>query len=217
MVNVYPQRATDINMLHIQKDHKIHNENMKYIEKIIRKYEPTIWAAWGTLILKRPYLINCLNDIADIANKYNCEWINVGEVTKDGHPHHPLYLKGSINSFNLDEYINKVSAETVFSYINIFNNKVEFNFDDFYKALEQAGFIDYQYKSKFRTQPINVDFELRKLKDADLNFTRALITAIIREDHFSNGSFDERLENGEVIKVLKKLRSCYKSSKLATT
>lgn len=36
MINVYPQRATDIDNLHIQKDYKLHIENMKYIENIIR-------------------------------------------------------------------------------------------------------------------------------------------------------------------------------------
>ena len=134
---------------------------------------------------------------------------------KDGHPHHPLYLKGSINSFNLDEYIKRVSAETVFSYINIFNNKVEFNFDDFYKTLEQAEFIDYQYQSKFITQPINVDLELRA-KGCWFKFFKSLNNSDYKRRSFSNGSFDERLEDGEVVKVLRRFRSCYHNSKLVT-
>lgn len=218
MINVYPQRATDINKLRMQKDYKLHNKNMKFIEDIIKDYKPTIWAAWGTLISSRPYLINCLYDIAEIANKYNSEWINVGKVTKHGHPHHPLYLnkKEQLNSFEIEEYIRQVSATIVFNYINLFKNKSEYNFEDFYKTLDQAEFIDFEYGSHLTTNPINIDIELEKLRGADFSFVKALITAIIREDHFINGAFDERLEKGDVVRVLNKLRSCYNNKQFAT-
>ena len=35
--------------------------------------------------------------------------------------------------------------------------------------------------------------------------TRALLTAILREDHFSNGSFERRQRAGQVDEILKRM------------
>ena len=63
-------------------------------------------------------MINCLCEIDEITKKYNSEWINVGKVTKFGHPHHPLYLKEreKYNTFDINEYIKSKHRGCLFIY-----------------------------------------------------------------------------------------------------
>ncbi|MCI9618979.1 MAG: DUF1643 domain-containing protein [Dorea sp.] len=60
MLNVYPQRATDPKHLHITLDQSLHQKNLEVIDKVLKKGDLKLWAAWGTLIGVRPYLCNCL-------------------------------------------------------------------------------------------------------------------------------------------------------------
>jgi hypothetical protein len=109
MLNIYPQRATNPNDLHHQIDDALHKSNIECIDQVLSKYRPTIWAAWGKSINRRNYLFDCLADIADIASKYNCQWISFGEKTKEGHPRHPLYLAANTQykEFIVDEYLKE--------------------------------------------------------------------------------------------------------------
>lgn len=107
MLNVYSQRATNPNDLDSYIDKALHKRNLEEIERIMSKGTCTAWAAWGTLIKKRKYLIECLKDIDNIVEKYDCKWITIGKASKEGHPHHPLYLKSSesIKEFLLENYL----------------------------------------------------------------------------------------------------------------
>jgi len=107
MLNVYPQRATDPNQLHNELDNELHTLNLMHIENVLKEDKAVIWVAWGTLIEKISYLIECLSDIVEMANKYNCKWISFGKVSKGGHPHHPLYLNRleSYSEFSIKDYI----------------------------------------------------------------------------------------------------------------
>lgn len=108
MINIYPQRATNPNNLHKEIDLYLHNENLKHIQELIQIYPQfTIWAAWGTLIEKRKYLKHCLFDIYKLLNN---RWISIGPISKNGHPHHPLYLKhdSEIFDFNIQKYIDLI-------------------------------------------------------------------------------------------------------------
>jgi len=110
MLNVYPQRATNPNEMHLECDHEIHSRNLEAIRELITKIpRPTLWAAWGTLIEKRSYLISCLHDIFDVTQKKDSQWISMGKNSVKGHPHHPLYLSktSSYQAFHMDEYLNK--------------------------------------------------------------------------------------------------------------
>ena len=111
MLNVCAQRATDPNDMEKELNSSLHDENMKAIEQMFKscKKPPVIWAAWGTLINKRKYLVDCLIDLVDLADKYNAKWCKVGKVSKDGHPHHPLYLRkdSKIEKFDIIGYISK--------------------------------------------------------------------------------------------------------------
>jgi hypothetical protein len=109
MLNVYPQRATDPNDLHRAIDSEYHAENVRQIASFVRSGTFDIWAAWGTIITKRPYLLACLNDIADVTMTRSITWYTMGKTTKHGHPHHPLYLskRSVLERFNIREYLAK--------------------------------------------------------------------------------------------------------------
>lgn len=214
MLNIYPQRATDTEDMHVKCDFDLVSENLIHIENVMKNKKAAIWAAQGTVITKRPYLVDCLNQIVDISKKYDCNWYCAGHLTKFGHPRHPLYLRKTekLKEFDIDEYIKNASAELVFSYIKGLKNNALGNMTVFLQSLYNADFIDRQYHKYLSTSPIDVDAELRALNNADFNRARALLTAIIREDHFSNGAIERRIENGDLVAVLKKLRKLYKES-----
>lgn len=62
------------------------------------------------------------------------------------------------------------------------------------------------------TDPINVDEELKRLPSSDYDLCCALITMLLREDHFSNGSFSERFENGNISPIIEKMIALLKKS-----
>ena len=110
MLNVYPQRATNPNDLHGVLQEDIHAKNVKHIERVLVEYNATILAAWGTLINKRTYLKQCLQDIYAVSQKSNRPWVSIGSISKAGHPHHPLYLSNEEmpKDFNIKEYIESL-------------------------------------------------------------------------------------------------------------
>ena len=95
MFNVYAQRATDPDHMEDSLNEHLHRENMRAFEYILSlSKKPHIWAAWGTIILKRKYLPLCVTDMIAIGEKYGAEWFTCGARSKKGgHPHHPLYLR----------------------------------------------------------------------------------------------------------------------------
>ena len=112
MFNVYAQRATDPNDMDIEFNSALHEENMKAFEYILkndRALRPAVWAAWGTIVEKRPYLKKCLQDMVAIGQKYKAQWVCAGKCSKAGHPHHPLYLKKdeAVVPFEIEEYLEK--------------------------------------------------------------------------------------------------------------
>ncbi|TVR89088.1 MAG: DUF1643 domain-containing protein [Saprospirales bacterium] len=108
MLNLYPQRATDPNRIHKRINRELHRQNLLQIGHILEQYpHAPVWAAWGNLIEKRSFLIPCLRDILHQTDILSNEWICMGDLTKAGHPRHPLYLpkSASVNSFYPTQYI----------------------------------------------------------------------------------------------------------------
>lgn len=111
MFNVYAQRATDPDHMEKELNPYLHEENMKAFEFVLQSSTdgaPAVWAAWGTIIEKRPYLVSCVQDMIEIGKKYGANWYSVGKKSKNcGHPHHPLYLKKDslIDHFDIEEYL----------------------------------------------------------------------------------------------------------------
>lgn len=113
MFNVYAQRATKPDDMDTELNELLHKENMKAFEYILSLYEsekPSVWAAWGTIVERRPYLKDCLREMVDISMKYQSKWYSSGSISKKGHPHHPLYLKkdSGLDEFDMELYLNKV-------------------------------------------------------------------------------------------------------------
>lgn len=95
MLNVYPQRATNPDHLHAECDAWLTSENKRHIAALIQGRHLTLWAAWGALIDKREYLTALVQGIIAMPELQGCQWVSRGKLTKDGHPHHPLYVKKS--------------------------------------------------------------------------------------------------------------------------
>ena len=95
MFNVYAQRATIPDDMDKVMNPFLHEENMKAFSWVLSgmKKEPSVWAAWGAVIEKRPYLPSCVLDMVRIGRQFGASWFTAGPRSKAGHPHHPLYLK----------------------------------------------------------------------------------------------------------------------------
>ena len=110
MLNVYPQRATVPNDLDRECNPRLHAENLAAFRHVLSlcRGTPTLWAGWGTLIEKRPYLYRCLRDIAAVAAEQGGRFVTAGRRSKAGHPHHPLYLRGDspLEPFDMEAYLN---------------------------------------------------------------------------------------------------------------
>lgn len=98
MFNVYAQRATRPDDMDSFLNERLHAENMRAFEYILsgvraEGYAPAVWAAWGTIVEKRPYLPRCLKDMVELGESYGAQWLCAGKCSAKGHPHHPLYLR----------------------------------------------------------------------------------------------------------------------------
>ena len=108
MFNVYAQRATNPDDMERECNNLLHEENMKAFEYILGLSEsPSIWAAWGNIIEKRPYLPDCVRSMIELGKQHQATWYSAGKISKKGHPHHPLYLKKDtpLDLFDVDAYI----------------------------------------------------------------------------------------------------------------
>lgn len=113
MFNVYAQRATRPDDMDIDLNCALHEENMRAFEYILNNvheqgYSPAIWAAWGTIIEKRPYLPLCVRDMVTLGQKYGALWLCAGKCSVKGHPHHPLYLRKDEKTkpFDIERYLD---------------------------------------------------------------------------------------------------------------
>ena len=107
MFNVYAQRATDPDTMEKNCNMLLHRENMEAFRYVLSiSQSPAVWAAWGTIIEKRDYLPECLQDMIAIGKEYGAKWLCAGKVSKKGHPHHPLYLRKDeqLRQFDVEGY-----------------------------------------------------------------------------------------------------------------
>ena len=89
MFNVYPQRATNPNDMDKTPDRTLCDENLRWLQAVLAQTEPTMWAAWGTLIEKRDYLPGLMREMVALTREKNIPWVTFGPRSKKGHPHHP--------------------------------------------------------------------------------------------------------------------------------
>ena len=110
MFNVYAQRATRPDDMERSCNPVLHAENRKAFRYLLSlSPAPALWAAWGNIIEKREYLMDCLGDFAADAQDAGAKWFTAGSLLKSGHPHHPLYLKGTtpLQPFDIRAYLNQ--------------------------------------------------------------------------------------------------------------
>lgn len=112
MFNVYAQRATKPDDMDIFRNETLHRENMNAFCALLKSASksgdpPLIWAAWGAIIEKRPWLKSCVRDMAEAAEAFHAEWVCAGRCSVKGHPHHPLYLRREeqFHSFDIGGYL----------------------------------------------------------------------------------------------------------------
>ena len=92
MLNIYPQRATNPNDMHLEEDQNLVKLNKLHIKKVVDKYvNSDILLAYGNLISKRHYLKDCLGEIMTFLKDEKGKAIKVIKLTKDNNPVHPLY------------------------------------------------------------------------------------------------------------------------------
>lgn len=110
MINIYPQISTDPKNIHLDLDETIHKHNLKKLKRIFKAYPNSdMWAAWGVLIETRQYFYQSLKEMYSISKQYDLNWIHFNQLTKKGHPRHPLYLRADseIFEFDIENYIEK--------------------------------------------------------------------------------------------------------------
>ena len=113
MFNVYAQRATSPDDMEQELNQELHRENMAAFDYILsRSQQPTVWAAWGTIIEKRTYLWACLRNMIAIGQAHNARWVSCGKRSAAGHPHHPLYLRADAPMEDFDAVAYAAEGET---------------------------------------------------------------------------------------------------------
>ena len=110
MFNVYAQRATRPDDMEKNCNSFLHGENLRAFAYLLSlSPRPAVWAAWGNIIEKRPYLMGCLRDFAARGRSAGARWFTAGPPLKSGHPHHPLYLKRdtALMEFDVEAYLSE--------------------------------------------------------------------------------------------------------------
>lgn len=109
MFNVYAQRATNPDHMDLELNETLHSENMRAFRWVLERGGafPAVWAAWGTIVEKRPYLKRCLEDMVREGDRFGARWYMAGKPSVKGHPHHPLYLRkdAQIEPFDMPSYL----------------------------------------------------------------------------------------------------------------
>jgi len=99
IINLYPRIYTNVDNLDKEKNDELVKLNLEKIESILKREDITLVAAWGEAIEWRKYLKDCFREIDALAKKYNHQW-NCFELTKYGHPCHPLMRKKGFKLYN---------------------------------------------------------------------------------------------------------------------
>lgn len=77
----------------------------------------------------------------------------------------------------------------------------------FYEVLEKCEALKKNYYDYMTTAPVDCNQELLRLQSADYDLCCALLTMLLREDHFINGSFDTRQRKGQVKPIVERMIS----------
>ena len=116
MLNLYAQRATDPDDMERNFNARLHEENKRAFSYALSLCPgtPVVWAAWGNIVEKRPFLHLCLREMIALGQSRGVRWVSAGKISKKGHPHHPLYLKKDsvLDAFDMDGYYRLICSRT---------------------------------------------------------------------------------------------------------
>lgn len=114
MLNVYAQRATCPDDMDRVCNPALHRENLEALRWTLSQADRgvALWAAWGAVIEKRPYLPSCVRDMAAVGESFGARWVCAGKCSKAGHPHHPLYLRRDepVRPFDVRAYLDLLDS-----------------------------------------------------------------------------------------------------------
>ena len=112
MFNVYAQRATRPDDMDLFCNKRLHQENLTAFRELLSiasacGCSPVIWAAWGAIIEKRSWLMDCVRDLNDLAEQVHADWVCAGKCSVKGHTQHQLYLKKdeAFHEFDIRRYL----------------------------------------------------------------------------------------------------------------
>ena len=88
---------------------------------------------------------------------------------------------------------------------------------DIHEILLHCNLLKPNYYDYMLTHPINCDKELLRLSLADYDLCCALLTMLLREDHFCNGSLERRIRNGDIKQVADRLIHILESERTSHT
>lgn len=104
MLNIYPQRFTNPQLIDVVENRQISYKNLLYIQKILLNFRNAdILLAYGNLINERSYFKRCLSEIIALLKPSFVDRIYILKQTKLGNPTHPLYQpnNSSLKKFSL--------------------------------------------------------------------------------------------------------------------
>jgi hypothetical protein len=88
--------------------------------------------------------------------------------------------------------------------------------ESFYEILDKCDVLKTNYHDYMTTAPIECDKELLRLPTADYDLCCALLTMLLREDYFSNGSFIRRQRMGQVKPIIERIIHLFESQNSPT-
>lgn len=109
MMNLYAGRHTYPSDLPQYPCPKLQAQNREAILKMIDEQpEIHILVCWGDNILIRPYLLHCFREIVDACTDKTIHWLQIGHLTKKGHPRHPARSAYDLGfrPFDVDSYLS---------------------------------------------------------------------------------------------------------------
>ena len=84
--------------------------------------------------------------------------------------------------------------------------------EEVYELLDKCNVIKGNYRDYMTTQPMDCDTELRRTANADYDLCCALVTMLLREDHFCNGSFERRVLSGQFHLIVERMLEIFKQN-----
>lgn len=93
MTNLCPLRSTDPQALPPRlSDYQLRRNQRAIIELASGQADLQVWAAWGSGVMRRPYLLASCRRLAPAINELGGRWLHFGPLSKGGHPRHPSRL-----------------------------------------------------------------------------------------------------------------------------